>query len=297
MNGNARRLERRELLMLFAALAVAPLRSQQPGPLFDVALLDHINIRASNPTRSAHFYQRLFGGDLLWIESIPPNPGSPAAESWYLELGKQYLSISPTFPERNLSVGLDHVSPAVHGYEPASATDKVKTHGVDTVSGTGGWLRDPDGMIYQLRNDAGISKPAVPPGQAKPKEGDQAEPGPAPFAAIWIRAITLRVADVNKTAEFWTSVFGGEVTPADRNARTFAFGDCLFRLVPRAASGSFAQVGMERFAIAVKDFSAATAVRELRARGIEPLDNVQEGVPPGEVHFADPDGIRVQLLG
>jgi Glyoxalase/Bleomycin resistance protein/Dioxygenase superfamily len=42
--------------------------------LFDVALLDHINIRASNPTRSAHFYQKLFGGNLLWIESIPPNP-------------------------------------------------------------------------------------------------------------------------------------------------------------------------------------------------------------------------------
>src|SRR5712672_3116212 len=87
-------------------LSVATVSAQAPAKLFDVALLDHINIRASNPTRSAHFYQSLFGGDLLWIESIPPNPGSPAAESWYLELGPQFLSISPTFPDRNLPAGL-----------------------------------------------------------------------------------------------------------------------------------------------------------------------------------------------
>src|ERR1700687_4122036 len=95
---------RREILGLFCALAVPVVRAgaQRQERLFDVALLDHINIRASKPPRSAHFYQSLFGGNLLWIESIPPNPGSPAAESWYLELGQQFLSISPTFPERNL---------------------------------------------------------------------------------------------------------------------------------------------------------------------------------------------------
>jgi hypothetical protein len=63
---------RREILGLFCALAVPVVRAgaQRQERLFDVALLDHINIRASNPTRSAHFYQSLFGGNLLWIESI-----------------------------------------------------------------------------------------------------------------------------------------------------------------------------------------------------------------------------------
>jgi catechol 2,3-dioxygenase-like lactoylglutathione lyase family enzyme len=305
MNISPRLLRRCEILALFCAtlavLAVHVVRAggQRPERLFDVVLLDHINIRATNPTRSAHFYQSLFGGDLLWTESIPPNPSSPAAESWYLELGQQYLSISPTFPERNLPVGLDHVSPAVHGYTAAAATATAKDHGIEMVSGTGGWLRDPDGMIYQLRNDAGVSKPAVPPAQAKPKVGDQSATGPAPFAAVAIREITLRVADLNKTGDFWTSVFGGETTPAGtRDARTFRFGETVVRLIPRAASDASARVGpggpvgMDRLAIAVKDFSAASAERALRQRGIEPND----GGRPGEVHFVDPDGIHVQLV-
>jgi catechol 2,3-dioxygenase-like lactoylglutathione lyase family enzyme len=277
----------------FLAVLVVPAVAQRQERLFDVVLLDHINIRASNPTRSAHFYQSLFGGDLLWIESIPPNPSSPAAESWYLELGQQYLSISPTFPDRNLPVGLDHVSPAVRGYTAAAATASAKEHGIDMVSGTGGWLRDPDGMIYQLRNDAGVSKPAVPPAQAKPKAGDSPGPASAPFAAVAIREITLHVADMGKTAEFWTSVFGGETTPAGtRDARTFTFGETVVRLIPRAGSGASGGVGMERFAIAVKDFSAPSAERALRQRGIEPNDNGRSG----EVHFVDPDGIHVQLV-
>ena len=288
----ARQFRRREFLAFLCALAV-PLRAQQPDRLFDVALLDHINIRATNSTRSAHFYQSLFGGDLLWIESIPPNPSSPAAESWYLELGQQYLSVSPTFPDRNLPAGLDHVSPAVREYVAAAATEKVKARGIDTVSGTAAWLRDPDGMIYQLRNDAGISKPAVPPAQAKPKAGDVPAAGPAPFAAVSIREITLRVADLTKTAEFWTSVFGGETTPAGtRDARTFKFGETVVRLTPRAASGASSRVGMDRFAIAVKNFSAASAASALRQRGIQPNDNGR----PGEEHFSDPDGIHVQLI-
>jgi hypothetical protein len=49
---------------------------------------------------------------------------------------------------------------------------------------------------------------------------------------------------------------------------------------------------MDWFAIAVKDFSAASAERALRQRGIEPNDNGR----PGEVHFVDPDGIHVQLV-
>jgi catechol 2,3-dioxygenase-like lactoylglutathione lyase family enzyme len=286
---------RREILGLFCALAVPVVRAgaQRQERLFDVALLDHINIRASNPTRSAHFYQSLFGGDLLWIESIPPNPGSPAAESWYLGLGRQYLSISPTFPERNLSAGLDHVCPAVRGYEAAAATARVKERGIDTVSGTAAWLRDPDGMIYQLRNDAGISKPAVPPAQARPKAGDAPAAGPAPFRAVAIREITLRVVDMSQTAEFWMSVFGGETTPGGtRGARTFTFGETVVRLIPRTASGASAGAGMDRFAIAVKDFSPASAERALRQHGIKRNGDRQTG----DVHFSDPDGIHVQLM-
>ena len=284
------RVRRREVLVLFCALAVRG-RAQGREPLFDVVVLDHINIRASNPTRTAHFYQRLFGGDLLWMESIPPNPASPAAESWFLSLGQHFLSISPTFPDLQLAPGLDHICPAVRGYQGAgAAAAKLAERGIDTVSDDSGWIRDPDGMIYQFRNDANASHPAVLPGT--PKAGDTPAPGPAPFASVAIRAITLRVADLNKTAEFLATVFGGAMTsPATRDARHVRFGDCLLRLIPRTPSGASSPVGMDRFAIAVKGFAAEWVRRALRQRGIEPHENGR----PGEVHFADPDGIQVQL--
>jgi catechol 2,3-dioxygenase-like lactoylglutathione lyase family enzyme len=296
MNTRQRLLRRRDILGLFCALVV-PVRAQRKERLFEVVVVNHINIRASNPTRSAHFYQGLFGGDLLWIESTPPNPASPTAESWFLSLGQHYLSITPTFPDRNLPPGLDHICPAVSGYQSGAAAAKLTERGIDMVAGAAGladgWIRDPDGMIYQLRDDAGASKPGVPPARAKRKVGDRLAPGSAPFAPVAIRELTLRVADLNKTAEFLTTVFGGEITfSGPRDARIFKFGDCLLRLVPRTVSGASARVGMDRFAIAVKDFSAESARRALRQRGIEPHDNGR----PGEVHFADPDGIHLQLL-
>jgi hypothetical protein len=104
-------LRRRDLPWLLYALAVPGRAQQRAEPLLEVAALDHINIRASDPTRSAHFYQSLFGGELLWIEKIPPNPTSPEAESWYLKLGKHYLSISPAFPNLQLGPDLDHICP------------------------------------------------------------------------------------------------------------------------------------------------------------------------------------------
>jgi catechol 2,3-dioxygenase-like lactoylglutathione lyase family enzyme len=291
MNTSQRLLRRRDILGLFCGLAL-PVWAQIKERLFEVVALNHINIRASNPTQSAHFYQRLFGGDLLWIESIPPNPSAPAAESWFLSLGQNYLSITPTtFPDRTLPPGLDHICPSVRGYQTGAATAKLTQRGIDSLAE--GWLRDPDGMIYQLRDYASAQKPGVPNPQAKPKVGDTLAPGPAAFAPVAIRELTLRVADLNKTAEFLTIVFGGEMASSDpHNVRTFTFGDCLLRLVLRTASGASARVGTDTFAIAVKNFSAGSARRALRQRGIEPKDNGR----PGEVHFADPDGTYVQLM-
>ena len=44
------------------------------------------------------------------------------------------------------------------------------------------------------------------------------------------------MADLNKTADFCTTVFGGEIeSVAPREGRSFKFGDCVLRLIPRAA--------------------------------------------------------------
>src|SRR6266496_3737112 len=46
----------------------------------------------------AHFYQELFGGDLLWVECILPNPFSPPAGSWsLLPSGTSAMTRAPGF--------------------------------------------------------------------------------------------------------------------------------------------------------------------------------------------------------
>ena len=279
------RLRRRDLLALAGALAL-PARAEQPAHLFTVAALDHINIRASNPAKSAHFYQSLFGGELLWIANIPPNPTSPAAESWYLMLGLHFLSISPTFPNLNLGPGLDHISPALHDYQPAAATAKLNERGIEVQSGGGVWIHDPDNFLYQLRDDR-KGGPARPPGQAKPKAGDTPAPASAPFMPVGIGEITLRVRDMNKSVAFYENVFSVTAGPSDAHGlRRFRFGDSGLALMPSQSSGAGT---MERLAVAVKDFSAGSARRALRGRQIDLLGS------DGEVIIPDPDGIHVQL--
>ena len=281
------RLRRRDLLALAGVLAL-PARGQQAAPLFTVAALDHINIRASDPTKSAHFYQSLFGGELLWIANIPPNPTSPAAESWYLMLGLHFLSISPTFPNLNLGPGLDHISPALHDYQPAEATAKLKERGLKVESGGGVWIHDPDSFLYQFRDDR-KGGPARPPGQGKPKPGDTPAPASAPFAPVGIREMRLRVSDMNKSAGFYEGIFGVAAGSTDAHGlRRFRFGDSALALTAAGASNAGT---MERLAIAVKDFSAGRARRTLRGRHIDLLGS------DGEVIIADPDGIHVQLTG
>jgi catechol 2,3-dioxygenase-like lactoylglutathione lyase family enzyme len=281
-------LRRRDLLGVVCALAV-PGPAQAAAPLFEVAALDHINIRASNPTRSAHFYQSLFGGELTWIESIPPNPTSPAAESWYLMLGRHFLSISPAFPNLQLGPGLDHICPALRGYQAVAATSMLKERGIETLSGGGLWIRDPDGMLYQLRDDRS-GGPARPPAQTKLKAGDPPAPVTAPFTPVGIDQLALRVADLNKAAAFYDSVFGNAAPSGPAQSRSYRFGDCTLRLTARQPALSSGTGSMERMVIAIENFSTGRARRALQDRGISLQGD------SNAVRFADPDGIPVQLV-
>src|SRR5262249_52080890 len=114
-----------------------------------------------------------------------------------------------------------------------------------------------------------------------------------PFSAIAIREITLRVNDLAVSAAFWTTVFGNEVSSAaGAQSRTFMFGTTAVRLIPRAAAGASAGAGMDRFGVAVTDFTPGSAMGALQQRGIQATDNGRSG----EVHVVDPDGIHCWLL-
>jgi catechol 2,3-dioxygenase-like lactoylglutathione lyase family enzyme len=285
-------LGRREVLMLLFATAIRGQGfAQGREPLFPVDDVDHINIRVGNCEKSARFYHGLFGGDLLFIESIPPNPSTPSVESWFVRLGSQFLSITPTFPNLGLGEDLDHLCVSVNGFQnAAAAAEKVKSSGLETVAGSAGWIRDPDGFIYQLRSSTAGSKPGLPSpplSQVKTKAGDLSS---VPFAPVAIREVGLRVTDLNKTADFLNNTFGGEIRAAQSSdLRRFKFGACNLLLMRRATASP--QVVMEHVAIGVRNFDARSALRILRERGVTKVDSGRE-----RVQFTDPNGIQVLLV-
>lgn len=277
------------LLSLAAPLLVDGVRvlAQGNAPLFPAVDLNHINIRVSNCGRSALFYHGLFGNDLLYAPRIPPNPSTPAVESWFVLLGNHFLSITPVFPHLKLGVDIDHIAPAVRGYtSPEAAAPVISARGLDTVSGNAGWIRDPEGSIYQLI-DSGSSIAMSSFAQVLIKAGERQ--GTA-FVPLAIRDITLRVRDLNTTGDFLATVFGGEVEAGDRrNGRVFRFGSSEIHLIPRAA-GMSGGLSLDHFTIATKEFDAGSARRALQQRGVKAEDDGRGGVV-----FADPDGIRVRV--
>jgi hypothetical protein len=283
-------------LVVDALVDVPDAFAQTTEPVYPGVDLNHINVRVSNCGRSALFYQGLFGGDLRYIHSIPPNPSTPAVESWYVQLGYNFLSLTPVFPQLKLGVDLDHIAPAVSGYRVGDAAASVaKANGFEVVEGTGGgpgWIRDPDKMIYQLSNGDTAKGPFVPPGpplaQILMKAGERQG---TPLVAVTIRDVTLRAADLTKTGGFLAKVFGGEVTSNGSSARrTFKFGRSDVHVMQRTPAMP-SDVSLDHLTIATKDFTIESAIRNLQQRGIQAKE---DGL--GGVVFSDPDGVEVHLV-
>src|SRR5262249_7610862 len=116
----------------------------------------------------------LFGGDLSYVHSYPgitPNPSTPQAESWFVSLGQEFLSITPTFPQLKMGVDMDHIAPSVSGFNGSvqNARSIAKSNDLDIVTGpptASGendlWLYSPDRLIFQLGGGGGGARGGAP---------------------------------------------------------------------------------------------------------------------------------------
>jgi hypothetical protein len=104
--------------------------------------------------------------------------------------------------------------------------------------------------------------------------------------------IGLRSADVGRAGDFYGRLFGTEMTSAaSGRSRAFGLGDSVLELISVPANSGSAKRGLDYIRVAVKDFSAETATRILRERGIK----TDDGAAPGSLRISDPDGLSVEL--
>lgn len=122
-----------------------------------------------------------------------------------------------------------------------------------------------------------------------------AQPAPAAFKPAGIDHVSILVADLQRSADFYNRVFG--LVP---NSRDDA--NKILRLGPQPAPGERGRVivsirqqppaGMvDHWAFRIEGFDAKAAAPVLQAHGLKPDTNVEYGF-----YVRDPDGVVVQMV-
>src|SRR5438128_11929237 len=108
------------------------------------------------------------------------------------------------------------------------------------------------------------------------------------FKAANIDHVSIQVADLQRSAEFYQKMFGFSVISQDQPLGIVRLGTnrSLVSLNRQSPAGI-----VDHFAIGVPRFSKESAARYLRERGASPEDDPYAGL-----HIKDPDGTNVQVF-
>ena len=282
-------ISRREAIALCCAAVAAPARGSE-APLLQPASVDHINLRVTHVEASARFYNSLFGGPILRVESIPANPTSPPGEAFYIKTGDSYLVISPAFsPDLP---GLDHICFGVKDYSAATVDARLRASGISTLAANRPgadvdvWARDAGGIFVQLRSPGGWARLATNRGGV-PAAGF-ADGGA--FSVTSVKRIGVRSAALKRSGDFYARLFGSETrAQGAAQSRDFTAGESVLSLAPSASAGQTDALDFLEFG--VKSFTLNAVRQTLRERGIL----VEPGVNARELRINDPDGIAIRL--
>jgi catechol 2,3-dioxygenase-like lactoylglutathione lyase family enzyme len=108
------------------------------------------------------------------------------------------------------------------------------------------------------------------------------------FTSADIDHISIQVADVQRSVDFYTKMFGFRVISHDQKLGITHLGNTkmLVSLNQQSPAGI-----VDHFAIGVPNFTKDAAARIITQRGGTPLNDPYAGL-----HVKDPDGINVQIF-
>jgi catechol 2,3-dioxygenase-like lactoylglutathione lyase family enzyme len=108
------------------------------------------------------------------------------------------------------------------------------------------------------------------------------------FKSADIDHVSIQVADMQRSVEFYQKMFGFSVVSQDQPHNIVRLGNTR-TLVSLNREGPAGIV--DHFALGIQRFNKDAAARYLRERGATPLDD-----PFAGLHVKDPDGINVQIF-
>ena len=108
------------------------------------------------------------------------------------------------------------------------------------------------------------------------------------FKSAIIDHVSIQVADMQRSAEFYQKMFGFKMISEDKPLGILRLGTTkpLVSLNTQRPAGI-----VDHFAIGIPRFSKETAARYAMQHGATPLDDPYAGL-----HIKDPDGINVQIF-
>jgi catechol 2,3-dioxygenase-like lactoylglutathione lyase family enzyme len=131
-------IDRRELLVGMGgvlAIGAGTLRAEES--LFHARELNHVALRATDPERTARFYERVLGATR--IDDGPPS-------SRFMAIGRHVVNLFQG-PEPVL----DHFCFTIDGYQPEAAAARLRAAGITpTLQGGRLYFLDPDGFKLQI---------------------------------------------------------------------------------------------------------------------------------------------------
>jgi len=129
----------------------------------------------------------------------------------------------------------------------------------------------------------------------------------APLAAVGLHSVTLAVSDVERSLEFYQSLFGMDIQARHRDKILLRVGDGP-RFMALTQAGPEGPV-IDHWGVALRDYNVRDIIQRLEALGLErslpgpglaggPMRarmTARDGIP--EVFMGDPDGLVTQLSG
>src|ERR1700730_12144982 len=109
------------------------------------------------------------------------------------------------------------------------------------------------------------------------------------FKTADIDHVSIQVADLQRSVDFYKKMFGFSVISEDKPLGIIRLG--IDRSLVSLNHQSPARI-VDHFAIGVPRFTKESAARYVMQRGATPLDDPYAGL-----HVKDPDGINVQIFG
>lgn len=254
-------------------------------------LLSHVGVSVSDMTRSARFYQALFGFPPL--KSTTP----PRARTYGFYFHGHFISLNPA--PREQAGRITHYCLGLEDFDPERDGAKMKAAGFEGVSidveGADRWVLvpDPDRNVVQIFDRHYLAKC---PTCDEPPAGSSMPPPPNPvFRPRTLQHVGLTVADLRRATAFYQKLFDlRDPRPlASPGAPEYAL-DFNGYFLSLSTPGPQGKPGViTHYGVGVDEFDAPHDAETLRAAGFQDVQVRPNGIDCLIVR--DPDGVPIRI--